>query len=238
MYNVHAYPFIGIIDPQTGEKLTQFPTKIDPCTFCEKVTTFLCDHETPFKETDQQDEDEIVEVEKMEETKKAKEIIVRNWKLKIDHFCLLLYIRCFKKMNEKPKKAADLIGSNKEIFEKEDIYDNEEDEQDDEIEQIKEKNIFNSNKIYEDDSVVSKEKFVKTEPEKFKEPVETKEPITKVSSQPIITRFETLDTLQKGKRVNAENNAIKFLELKTESKNIFLANFYCYLLNSYFLIFL
>ena len=75
MYNIHTYPFIGIIDPQTGEKLTQFPTKMDPCAFCEKVTSFLCDHEAPYGEGEQGEEqqEDIIELDKSEDNKKAQD---------------------------------------------------------------------------------------------------------------------------------------------------------------------
>lgn len=50
-YQIKTYPFIGIIDPRTGEKVMQFnSSKIDPLIFCEKVTNFLCDYDSPLKE--------------------------------------------------------------------------------------------------------------------------------------------------------------------------------------------
>lgn len=73
IYNIHAYPFIGIIDPRTGEKLIELQAnKIDSCSFLEKITSFLCDFEMPNGDVDTNipsnecvkidDEDEIVEV--------------------------------------------------------------------------------------------------------------------------------------------------------------------------------
>ena len=58
IYNIVGYPFIGIIDPRTGEKLIQIQSnKFDSCSFCEKITSFLCDFETPNNE-----EEEVPEV--------------------------------------------------------------------------------------------------------------------------------------------------------------------------------
>lgn len=70
IYNIHAYPFIGIIDPRTGEKLIQLPAnKLDSCSFCEKITSFLCDFEMPIE-----DDTESSEVVKVEED----EVVVLN----------------------------------------------------------------------------------------------------------------------------------------------------------------
>jgi len=52
IYNIHSYPFIAILDPRTGEKLVQYQsTKLDPCSFCERLTNFLCENEPDFKST-------------------------------------------------------------------------------------------------------------------------------------------------------------------------------------------
>jgi hypothetical protein len=71
---------LAIIDPRTGEKQMDLGSnKMDQLMFCEKVTTFLSDFETPFKESELEnyqngnskqkneiikvdDEDEIVEL--------------------------------------------------------------------------------------------------------------------------------------------------------------------------------
>lgn len=67
-YNIKSYPFIGIIDPRTGEKLFQFNTTktLDQMIFCEKITNFLTDYETPVKEEDQNgncENDDVIKVD-------------------------------------------------------------------------------------------------------------------------------------------------------------------------------
>ena len=54
-----------MIKTRTGEKLIQLSNKsIDPCTFCEKITNFLAESETPNKETPESSFNDIIELEK------------------------------------------------------------------------------------------------------------------------------------------------------------------------------
>ena len=61
IYNISTYPFVGILDPRTGEKLIQYnANKLDPCSFCEKLYSFLGENEADFKQNTSNSE--IIEV--------------------------------------------------------------------------------------------------------------------------------------------------------------------------------
>ena len=78
MYGVNSYPFIAILDPRTGEKLIQYnSSKLDPCSFCEKITNFLCENEPDFK---QNITDDVIEI--LETKKKDQEVVVIDENLK------------------------------------------------------------------------------------------------------------------------------------------------------------
>ncbi|CAF0951978.1 unnamed protein product [Brachionus calyciflorus] len=66
-YRITGYPFLAIIDPRTGENVMQFhnTSKMDQFMFCEKVTNFLCDHDMPIKDFDENENknDEIVQID-------------------------------------------------------------------------------------------------------------------------------------------------------------------------------
>lgn len=130
IYNIHSYPFIGIIDPRTGEKLIQLQSnKIDSCSFCEKITSFLCDFEMPHGDDEKSvpsnecvkvdDDDEVVE---LNNKNNLTDVNSKNQKL----------------------KAKDLLSSN-------DILEFESDDDDD--------NIKDMNDSYEDEAVISKDKY-------------------------------------------------------------------------------
>ena len=68
-YRITTYPFIGVIDPRTGENLLLLnPLKLDQMIFCEKITSFLCDHDAPSPEIVQDDDDD-------ENSKKSVDVI-------------------------------------------------------------------------------------------------------------------------------------------------------------------
>ena len=67
-YRIDAYPYVAILDPRTGEKLMQFNrAKIDQFMFCEKVTGFLADYDSPIKdfvsESDSNSKTDIIKVD-------------------------------------------------------------------------------------------------------------------------------------------------------------------------------
>ncbi|XP_013789365.1 UBX domain-containing protein 7-like [Limulus polyphemus] len=45
-YKVSQYPYVAILDPRTGENLVVW-NKVDPISFCDLVTKFLCEYPTP-----------------------------------------------------------------------------------------------------------------------------------------------------------------------------------------------
>jgi hypothetical protein len=52
-YHIHQYPFVGVLDPRTGELMARFKGKLDSTSFCEKVMDFLSDHSLPIAEFDE-----------------------------------------------------------------------------------------------------------------------------------------------------------------------------------------
>lgn len=65
-YRITNYPFIAVLDPRTGENVLQFTntSKMDQFLFCEKVTNFLCEHDVPIKDFEENGKaDEIVQID-------------------------------------------------------------------------------------------------------------------------------------------------------------------------------
>lgn len=76
-YNIDSYPFLAIIDPRTGEKMTQMNClKLDAWMFCEKTTNFLSDHEAPMSV--EEHEATLRTSSNEGEEKKAEEVIDLN----------------------------------------------------------------------------------------------------------------------------------------------------------------
>ena len=106
-YNIATYPFIAIIDPRTGEKLTQFnnASKMDQCMFCEKVTNFLGENELEAEHfesaTTSSSTNEVVTIDdesSRSSTEKEVKCIGENKKVVIPE-------------TNKPKKAGDILSS-------------------------------------------------------------------------------------------------------------------------------
>jgi len=160
IYNIHSYPFIAILDPRTGEKLVQYQSnKLDPCSFCERLTNFLCENEPDFKPAC-----DVVELGG-DSNKASDEIVIVDEQSKT-------YVNGFSsqhKKQEKPKRANDIHNSNlietiDDSLIDNDIYAVENTANDDN----------KQNDSYEDDSVISKEKYDKM---KHASKLSTNEPI-------------------------------------------------------------
>ena len=97
IYGINSYPFIAILDPRTGEKLIQYQSnKFDACSFCEKITNFLCENEPDFKQNTESDD--IIEIL---ETKNEKEVVVIDEKTEtnnghdVNYILLIMYYFIF-----------------------------------------------------------------------------------------------------------------------------------------------
>ncbi len=152
-YTIDTYPFLAIIDPRTGEKMTQMNCmKLDAWMFCEKTTNFLCDHEAPMSaeehalalklnsniEVDEKKQEEVIELnDKQEhETRKA----MKNGAFNYSESKLYPSNDLTpKKSSQKAKRAADIITN----ICTNGVHKDEEEEDEDEEKDIKPKPIMN-----------------------------------------------------------------------------------------------
>lgn len=90
-YRISSYPFLAILDPRTGENVLSFTniSKMDQFMFCEKITNFLCDYESPIKDfcengEDNDDDTDIVQLDEEEsrDSKSSKDdcVLIKNIK--------------------------------------------------------------------------------------------------------------------------------------------------------------
>jgi hypothetical protein len=196
IYNIHTYPFIGIIDPRTGEKLIQLQSnKLDSCSFCEKVTSFLCDFEMPNVDDTDVPSNEVVKIDVEDEVV----VINDDDKTALSNEYLN---NAFNKLMEKkkPQRAEDILNSNNNIFECQDS---------------------DSNSVsYEDDTVVSKGKYDKHKQLTFQK---SEFPVTsKIENSETILKSEVPVPVAKSVEKNAQPKVIKYETLDSIKKDCFL----------------